>query len=199
MRHQVPRVRLQSGVTVVRPFERGDLDALLELRLRNRDFLAPFEATRDASFFTRAAQSREITLDGDAWTAGMGFAFAVLHAEGEGATERLIGRVALSNIVRGAWQNATIGYWISEDACGYGHATAAVGLVLEFAFEHAGLHRVQPAIMPRNERSRRVVQKNGFRLEGRAERYLHIDGVWEDHDIFAMTAEDWNARKADGA
>jgi ribosomal-protein-alanine N-acetyltransferase len=193
VRHQVPRIRLQEGVTAVRPFARSDLDALLALRLQNREFLAPFEAARDPSFFTRAAQSREITLDGDAWTAGMGFAFAVLHADADG--ERLIGRVALSNIVRGAWQNATIGYWISEDACGHGHATTAVALVLAFAFEHAGLHRVQPAIMPRNERSRRVVQKNGFRLEGRAERYLHIDGVWEDHDIFAMTAEEWVRRK----
>ncbi len=192
---QIPRLRLQEGTTAVRPFARSDLDPLLALRLQNREFLAPYEASRDASFFTRVAQSREITLDADAWTAGMGFAFAVLQVE-EGA-ERLVGRVALSNIVRGAWQNATIGYWISEDACGRGHATAAVRLVCAFAFEHAGLHRVQPAIMPRNERSRRVVQKCGFRLEGRAERYLHIEGVWEDHDIFAMTVEDWGQRRTD--
>jgi ribosomal-protein-alanine N-acetyltransferase len=195
MRHQVARIRLQEGVTAVRPFVRGDLDELLALRLANREFLAPFEATREEAFFTRAAQSREITLDGDAWTAGLGYAFAVLHVE-EGAPERLIGRVALSNIVRGAWQNATIGYWVSEDACGHGHATTAVGLVIAFAFEHAGLHRVQPAIMPRNARSRRVVEKNGFRREGCAQRYLQIDGVWEDHDIFAMTTEDWAARQA---
>lgn len=195
MRHQVPRIRLQEGVTAVRPFVRSDLDDLLRLRVANRGFLAPFEATREASFFTRAAQSREITLDADAWTAGLGYAFAVLHVDTAGS-EHLIGRVALSNIVRGAWQNATIGYWISEDACGSGHATTAVGLVIAFAFEHAGLHRVQPAIMPRNVRSRRVVEKNGFRREGCAERYLQIDGVWEDHDIFAITAEEWPANKA---
>ncbi|MCW2999021.1 MAG: family N-acetyltransferase [Solirubrobacterales bacterium] len=195
MRQQVPRLRLQVGITAVRPFVRTDLDDLLALRVANRDFLAPFEATREAAFFTRAAQSREITLDGDAWTSGLGYAFAVVHAEAPGP-ERLIGRVALSNIVRGAWQNATIGYWISEDAGGYGHATVAVGLVTGFAFEQAGLHRVQPAIMPRNVRSRRVVEKNGFRHEGRAERYLQIDGVWEDHDIFAMTIEDWAQRHA---
>ncbi len=198
MRHQIPRMRLQEGVTVARPFVRTDLDPLLKLRIQNRDFLAPFEAEREASFFTRAAQSREITLDGDAWTAGLGYAFAVLEAAPSGA-ERLIGRVALSNIVRGAWQNATVGYWISEDACGHGHATTSVGLVTAFAFDHARLHRVQPAIMPRNARSRRVVEKNGFRHEGCALRYLQIDGVWEDHDIFAMTAEDWQARQAETA
>ncbi|WP_354699721.1 [Ribosomal protein S5]-alanine N-acetyltransferase [Paraconexibacter sp. AEG42_29] len=194
MRLQVPRVRLAEGPTAVRPFVRADLDALLALRIQNRDFLAPFEAVREETFFTRAAQSREITLDGDAWTAGLGFAFAVVHVHDD-ATERLIGRVALSNIVRGAWQNATVGYWISEDACGLGHASTALELVLEFAFDHAGLHRVQPAIMPRNVRSRRVVEKNGFRHEGTAIRYLQIDGVWEDHDIFALTSEEWHARR----
>jgi ribosomal-protein-alanine N-acetyltransferase len=194
VRLQVPRVRLEQDVTAVRPFVRSDLEELLALRLSNREFLAPFEATREDAFFTRAAQSREITLDGDAWTAGLGFAFAVVHLL-EGGTERLIGRVALSNIVRGAWQNATVGYWISEDACGFGHASVALGLVVEFAFEHAGLHRVQPAIMPRNVRSRRVVEKNGFRHEGCAVRYLQIDGVWEDHDIFALTAEEWRERR----
>lgn len=195
MRHQVPRVRLQRGVTAVRPFIRADLEDLLALRLANRTFLAPFEAIRDDAFFTRSAQSREITLDGDAWTAGLGYAFAVVHLLPDGG-ERLIGRVALSNIVRGAWQNATVGYWISEDACGFGHASTALGLVCEFAFDHAGLHRVQPAIMPRNLRSRRVVEKNGFRHEGCAIRYLQIDGVWEDHDIFALTAEEWRERRA---
>jgi ribosomal-protein-alanine N-acetyltransferase len=194
VRLQVPRLRLQDGVTAVRPFVRADLDALLALRVQNRAFLAPFEAIREESFFTRAAQSREITLDGDAWTSGLGYAFAVVAVH-EGRRERLIGRVALSNVVRGAWQNATVGYWISEDACGFGHASTALGLVVEFAFRHAGLHRVQPAIMPRNARSRRVVEKNGFRYEGTAQRYLMIDGVWEDHDIFALTAEEWHARQ----
>lgn len=189
MRNHVPGPRLHAGRTAIRPFVRDDLDTLLALRIDNSAFLAPFEATREDSFFTRAAQSREITLDSDAWTAGMGYAFAILD-DGPCEPERLIGRVALSNVIRGAWQNATIGYWIAQDACGRGHATAAVALAVSFAFEHAGLHRIQPAIMPRNGASRRVVEKNGFRYEGRALRYLEIEGVWEDHDIYAITAED---------
>ena len=74
-----------------------------------------------------------------------------------------------------------------------GHATRAVRLALRFAFEHAGLHRVQPAIIPRNLRSVRVAEKAGFRLEGRALRYLKINGTWEDHDVYALTVEDWDA------
>lgn len=184
----VPRLRLEEGRTAIRPFARGDLDALLALRLENRAFMAPYEADRTEAFFTRAGQAREIALDSEAWAAGAGYAFAILDRT---ADDRLIGRIALSNVVRGVWQNATIGYWVDHAANGAGHATAAVLLICRFAFEHAGMHRVQPAIMPRNARSRRVVEKAGFRHEGTAERYLKIAGVWEDHDIFALTREEW--------
>ena len=188
----VPRVRLEEADTAIRPFGRGDLDDLLALRLANREFMAPFEADREETFFSRAAQSREITLDAEAWSSGTGYAFAVVETgPAEGGQDRLVGRIALSNVVRGPWQNATLGYWIDERSNGRGHATAAVRMACRFAFEHAGLHRVQPAIMPRNRRSARVVEKVGFRREGRAERYLRIAGVWEDHDLYALTREEW--------
>ena len=186
----VPRERLQDGDTAIRPLEAADLPALVEARVRNRAFLTEWEPTRDESFFTPAGQARELALDDAAWRTATGFPFAILDAS---ANDRLIGRVALANIVRGVWQNATLGYWISQDAGSRGHATAAVRLALRFAFDVAGLHRVQPAIMPRNVRSRRVVEKCGFRHEGVALRYLKINGVWEDHDLYAMTAEDWRA------
>ncbi len=68
--------------------------------------------------------------------------------------------------------------------------TEAVGLVVRFAFDRLALHRVQAAVMPRNLGSIRVLEENGFRREGLAPRYLQIDGRWEDHLIFAGTAED---------
>ena len=191
-------VRLERGDTAIRPFVRSDLEALLELRRSNREFMAPFEAVRSDAFFTRAGQAREIALDAEAWTAGAGYAFAVLalppEDEDHGGPERLVGRIALSNVVRGPWQNATVGYWIDVGAGGRGHATDALRLTCRFAFEHLGLHRVQPAIMPRNRRSQRVVEKVGFRHEGTALGYLKIAGTWEDHHIYALTREEWLAR-----
>ena len=189
----VPRERLQDGVTAIRPLESADLPALVEARIRNRAFLTEWEPTRDESFFTPAGQARELALDDAAWRTATGFPFAILDAE---AGDRLIGRVALANVVRGVWQNATLGYWIDQDAVGRGHASRAVRLALGYAFDHIGLHRVQPAIIPRNTASRRVAEKVGFRHEGRALRYLKINGVWEDHDIFALTAEDWREMQA---
>ncbi len=108
----------------------------------------------------------------------------------EQGTEALVGRVALANIVRGAWQNATLGYFVGEAWGGRGYATEAVRQAVGFAFGEAGLHRIQAAVMPRNVRSIRVMEKNGFRLEGMAQRYLQIDGVWEDHLIYALTSDE---------
>ncbi len=182
------RLRLEERPTAIRPTEPSDARAQLALRLANRDHIGPWDPLRDESFYTEAGQRLELDLDQRSWAAGNAYAFAVLDTD-EG--DRLIGRVALSNVVRGPWQNATLGYWIDRNAGGRGHATRAVRLAVRFAFEHAGLHRVQPAIIPRNVRSVRVAEKVGFRLEGRAARYLKINGVWEDHDVYALTVEDW--------
>jgi ribosomal-protein-alanine N-acetyltransferase len=191
-------VRLEASTTAIRPFHRGDLDELLRLRRDNRAFMEPYEAVRTEAFFTRAGQARELALDAEAWASGSGYAFAIvaLAPEDAGAAhpDRLVGRIALSNVVRGPWQNATVGYWVDQAAGSRGHGTQALELCCRFGFEHLGLHRIQPAIMPRNGRSQRVVQKVGFRHEGTALRYLKIAGTWEDHHIYAMTREEWLQR-----
>jgi len=97
-------------------------------------------------------------------------------------------------VLRGAFQNAYLGYWIDGERQGRGLTTEAVVAATSFAFEAAGLHRVQAAVMPRNLASQRVLEKAGYRREGVAERYLCIAGRWEDHQIFALTAEEWAAR-----
>jgi len=187
------RLWLEDDPTAIRPTSPDDVDEQLRVRRANRDHTGPWDPARDESFYTVAGQRLELELDQRAWAAGTAFAFAVLALE-EG--ERIVGRVALANIVRGPWQNATLGYWIDHRVGGRGHASRAVRLALTYAFEHIGLHRVQPAIIPRNAASLRVAAKVGFRREGRALRYLKINGVWEDHDIFALTAEDWEAMRA---
>ena len=70
-------------------------------------------------------------------------------------------------------------------------------LVARYAFEDLLLHRVQVAIIPRNTASRRVAEKLGLRNEGTAERYLEINGAWEDHVRYGITAEEWQARRAE--
>jgi ribosomal-protein-alanine N-acetyltransferase len=173
----------------VRP---GDADALLDLRLRNRDFLAPWDPLRPASFFTRSGQAEWISMQQRAWADDRGYGFVMLDLA---ADDRVVGGINIFNIVRSARQSAGMGYWVDEAAGGLGHATAAVRLVSTFVFEHLGLHRLEPAVMPRNVRSNRVMEKAGFRREGLAVRYLRIAGVWEDHCLYALTAEDYSARR----
>jgi ribosomal-protein-alanine N-acetyltransferase len=187
----VARMRLESAATAVRPFTHRDADELTELVVANRHHTAPWDPIRPERFYSRAGQVEQLRRDHAAWETGTGYAFAVLD---RGGRDRIIGRVALANVVRGAWRNATLGYWIAADAASRGHGTAAVRLVLAFAFEYADLHRIQPAIIPRNGPSIRLATKAGFRHEGRALRYLEINGVWEDHEIFAMTAEEWDGQ-----
>ena len=97
-------------------------------------------------------------------------------------------------MVRGAFQNAHVGYWVDRDHAGQGYTPEALVVVARFAFETVGLHRLQVSIVPRNRSSRRVVEKLDLRCEGLAERYLEINGVWEDHLRYAVTAEEWQSR-----
>ena len=159
----------------------------MELRRRNEVFLRPLEPLRPDGFLTPASQRADLEWSLRQRKAGLAYAFGIFEA-GSG---RLAGRTTLSNIVRAAWQNCTLGYYVDEARNGRGYATEAVRLATGFAFERAGLHRVQAGIMPGNIASIRVVERNGFRLEGLARRYLQIAGVWEDHNIYAVTSEDW--------
>ncbi len=115
------------------------------------------------------------------------YSFGIFENDGDA----LVGHVVLSNVARAAWQNATLGYFVGLDHNGRGYATQGVALALRFAFGDARLHRVQAAVMPRNVASKRVLEKNAFRYEGHSLRYLEINGVWEDHDIYAITIEEW--------
>lgn len=164
-----------------------DAAGYLDLLRRNREFMQPYEPLRPDGYWTLGGQREQLEQVAREAEAGTGYAFGIYDAD-DGA---LVGRVALANIVRRAWQNATLGYWVAGERNGRGLATAASKLALRFAFEVAGLHRVQAGVMPRNERSIRVIEKLGMRFEGFAERYLLINGVWEDHRMYAVTVEEW--------
>ena len=95
---------------------------------------------------------------------------------------------------RGPFQSAYVGYWIDEARAGNSYVAEALVVVIRHCFEDLRLHRLQIAIIPRNRASRRVVEKLDIREEGTALRYLEINGVWEDHVRYAITAEDWDVR-----
>jgi len=168
----------------LRPLTPDDAPALLDLRRRNRDFLEPWEPERDDSFFTLAAQKEDIARGIDADDTGGAATFGIFLGSA------LIGRVSLSQIFHGPFRSCVAGYFLDEAENGRGYATEALELVVDHAFGELGLHRVQAGVMPRNTGSVRVLEKVGFRGEGLAPRYLCINGVWEDHLLYAITAEE---------
>ena len=105
------------------------------------------------------------------------------------------GEINLSAVQRGPFQSSYVGYWMDEARAGQGYVPEALVVLARFAFEDLHLHRVQIAIIPRNAASRRVVDKLGIREEGVALRYLEINGTWEDHVRYAITAEEWVDRR----
>ncbi len=103
---------------------------------------------------------------------------------------QLVGQVTLTGLTRGSAQWVQVGYWIDRDLAGRGITTTAVALVVDHCLQDLDLHRVEIAIRPENTASLRVVDKLGFRREGLAPRYLHIDGAWRDHLLCALTVEE---------
>lgn len=107
---------------------------------------------------------------------------------------RMAGLFSLSHVFRGALQNAYAGWRVSADQVGRGIGTSGVIGLLDLAFAPGprglGLHRVQANVIPTNAPSVRVAEKAGFRLEGRALRYLKIAGEWRDHLMFAKLVDE---------
>ena len=186
-------IRLYGRRTVLRPLVPHDFEAWSEVRTRNTAWLGKWEPlpppnspdpahSRDAFAGRCSARDRERQ-------SGSGYAFGIVV---DGA---LAGEINLNNVLRGALQGATIGYWIDEARAGRGYMAESVVVLTQFAFDELRLHRLEICIIPRNRNSRRVMEKLGIREEGVAERFLEINGTWEDHVRYGFTAEEWRDRR----
>jgi ribosomal-protein-alanine N-acetyltransferase len=182
---------LVEGRVGVRPLRLRDGHAWCESRIRNTDWLAPWEGHSPtmpkASWEERhspAAFTAMLRIMRRESRAGRSLPFAITY-DGE-----LAGQVTVANVIRGAFHSASVGYWVDAGLAGRGVMPTALALVVDHCFAEVGLHRIEANIRPENTPSLRVVQKLGFREEGLHPRFLHIDGAWRDHLCFALTVED---------
>lgn len=194
-------VELAEGPVGVRPIRLRDAPDWAEVRRRNVDWLARWEATppdaprpegTSVAAFTGMTRSlRRQAREGSA------LPLAVTY---DGV---LVGQLTIGNIVRGSLNSGYAGYWVDERVAGRGVMPTTLAMVVDHCFTRVGLHRVEANIRPENTASRRVVEKLGFRDEGIRLRYLHIDGAYRDHHCYAITAEEvpggllrrWRARR----
>lgn len=176
---------LREGDVALRPLRRADGRTWLDVRARNAEWLARWEATSPTpppgpaptfGQYVRALRRQA--------KRGEGLPFVVTWRG------TLVGQLTVSSITRGSACSASIGYWVSQDVAGRGIIPTAVALAVDHCFGPVGLHRVEIAIRPENAASLRVVAKLGLREEGLRERFLHIQGDWRDHRTFAVTVEE---------
>lgn len=176
---------LSSGEITLRPLTYSDGRAWRATRRANAAWLRPWDATAPPGSNARPSSFRSLV-----WRlhrqarAGTTYPFAV---EVDG---RFAGQVTVNNIVRGSAQFASVGYWLGQEYAGRGVMPRAVAMVIDHCFTTAGLHRIEIAIRPENSNSLRVVEKLELREVGYAPKFLHIDGAWRDHRIYAVTREE---------
>lgn len=184
---------LKTERLVLRPLDFEDRSRLLQYVLDNESWLAPWEPAHPETYFTLEGQSSILQHCEDDRRDGGGVLLGIF--ERGDREQRLYGRISISGIVRGIWQNGFVGYSIAAERAKQGYMTEALRRVVRFGFTDLDLHRLQASIIPRNKASLRVLEKCRFRYEGRALRYLKINDVWEDHDLFALTVDEVDMSK----
>ena len=105
--------------------------------------------------------------------------------------DSLVGFINLNNIIRGNLSSAFLGYAAFTPHSGTGKMSHGLELVLSTAFTQLRLNRLEANIQPGNEPSKALVRRAGFRLEGYSPDYLRIDGVWRDHERWAILESEW--------
>ena len=164
----------------------GDHAEWASLREVSRDFLTPWEPTWPADDLSRGAFRRRLKRYADDQRGDLAYAFLIFRND----DNAMVGGLTLANIRRGVAQAGSIGYWIGAPFARKGYMTAAVHALIPFCFRTLRLHRLEAACIPGNDASIRLLEKTGFTREGYARSYLCINGVWQDHLLYARLQDD---------
>ncbi|MBO6719020.1 MAG: GNAT family N-acetyltransferase [Rhizobiaceae bacterium] len=183
-----PEPVLAGDRVTLRLPRKGDYDEWASLRRESRAFLSPWEPRWARDELERSAWRERLRRYRHEFNIGSGIPFLIFENRGRA----LVGGLTLSNIRHGVAQSASIGYWIGEPYSGKGLMLEALGLVAVHAFDKLKLHRLEAACIPDNNRSVRVLEKAGFTREGLLRSYLKINGIWQDHYLYALIADGYH-------
>ena len=184
-------VTLEHGEVQLRPLTRRDERAWNEVRSRNGRWTGPWDATRPPESQDPVRTFGGMVADfGRQARSGSMLPWAVCYRPTPGAEAVFAGQMTISGITYGSARWAMAGYWVDQRWAGRGLAPTALAMAGDHLFGTLRLHRLEVAIRPENAKSLRVVEKLGFRFEGSRPRYLHVDGDWRDHLMFALHAEE---------
>lgn len=181
-----PVPTIEGERVLLRVPQMADFAEWAQLREDSRGFLEPWEPIWPHDDLTRSAFRRRIRRYVEDVRSDQAYAFFVFRR----SDQTLVGGLTLSNVRRGVAQAGSLGYWMGAPYAGQGYMTEAVRALVPFALRTLRLHRVEAACIPTNAASMRLLEKVGFRREGVAREYLCINGIWQDHLLYALMSSD---------
>ena len=180
-------VVLQQDNLVLRPLKLRDKKEWTKLRQRNQNWFQQWESTVPDEFSDGKASFYQIVKNLRVEAKAQRSLPFVMEID-----KKIAGQITVANINYGSTRSAYIGYWIAEEFAGKGYTPLAVAMAIDHCFQILNLHRLEITIRPENLKSLRVVEKLGLRSEGLRPKYLHIDGDWRDHLVFAINKDEYN-------
>ena len=163
-----------------------DFDEWAALREKSRDFLVPWEPTWPEDDLTRSAFRRRLRRYSEDMRGDLTYPFLLFRK----SDNALLGGLTLTNIRRGVAQAGSLGYWTGAPFARQGYMSRGVAALIPFAFDALRLHRVEAACIPTNTPSIKLLERTGFKREGYARDYLCINGLWQDHLLYARLKGD---------
>lgn len=180
-------ILLEGKRCYLRILQEEDAIMFTEIVKANKHYWSVFEPRQEPSFYTVSRQRERIRESLYQMRDRREYNFGIFDAD----TSNLIGHISLYNIKRLPFLSGFVGYSIDEREIGRGIGTEAVQLVTAFAFSTLALHRIEAYVSPRNHGSVAVLEKSGYQQEGLLRKILYINGVWEDHYMYAVIEEDF--------
>lgn len=180
-------ILLEGQTCYLRILTEEDASIFTELLIANKEYWTVFEPRHDKSYYSVSVQRDKIRESLYQMRDRREYNFGIFDSD----TSRLIGHISLYSIKRLPFSSGFVGYSIDERETGRGLATEAVKIVTKFAFETVSLHRVEAFVSPRNYGSVRVLENAGYTREGLLRKLLFINGVWEDHYMYAMLEDEY--------
>ena len=172
---------LEGERVYLRSPEYRDWEKWSDARRENMSHLKPWEPTWPHNDLERNSFLRRVKVYEKLINNDEAYPFLIFDRK----TNDLIGELNINNVQRGVLQSCSIGYWIAKNRIGLGFMSESITIIKNFIFNELGLHRIEAACLESNVSSLSVLKKNSFHIEGKARKYLKINGKWQDHLIFS--------------
>lgn len=165
----------------------GDLEATIDFYTVNRSHFAPWESELPDSVYFANYWAERLKAAKIEFENNESLRLHIYLKE----NNTLIGKIDFTGFERGPFQNCRLEYKIAAKYEGEGLMKEALGGAIDYVFKVLNFHRIEACYMPKNERSRRLLEGLGFTEIGLAEKYLRFAGVWQDHVLSSLVNKNW--------